>query len=72
MRITGASSHECPTCHGLGYTQACQAEMVTSLIRDFGYVETATRRGIDGRALVGSGCLRCGGTGQLDKRYDVD
>ena len=76
MRITGASPFECPACHGLGYSRSCQAEMQSVWNAELGYyVETMTmyRENV---AQVGSGCLQCGGTGQLDaaegKVYDVD
>lgn len=62
MRITKACSTECRECHGLGYTPATAAEMVTE---DFEpYLEIGTKRDIDGRPLAGSGCPRCHGTGQ--------
>lgn len=59
QRITGASPSECPACHGLGYTGASQAEMETRWNRERNEdVEVRTLR-------QGSGCLRCGGMGQL-------
>ena len=59
MRITGMKPTECPICHGLGYTEASKAEMrcVWNAERT-DYVEVKTLK-------QGSGCLRCGGTGQL-------
>ena len=76
MRITGVSPHECTACHGLGYTKASQAEMRTAYFEEVGWVEIGTVVSLEtGKLQVGSGCLMCGGTGQLppeEKVYDVD
>lgn len=58
-RLTAASETECPACFGLGVTPASAPEMELRYNRDMGgHVEVRTVR-------QGSGCLRCGGTGQL-------
>lgn len=60
IRTTGASETECPACFGLGTTQASAPEMELQYSRDMGgHVEVRT-------IAQGSGCLRCGGTGQLE------
>lgn len=61
MRTTGALPTECPACAGFGYNDKCAPEMRLVLNEEMGaYVEVETIK-------QGSGCLRCGGTGQLEK-----
>lgn len=63
MRITKARKTECRECYGLGYTPATAAEMVTENFEP--YLEIGTQRTLDGVPLVGSGCPRCLGLGQM-------
>lgn len=59
QRLTGQSETECPACYGMGVTQASAPEMELKYNRELGgHVEVRTIQ-------QGSGCLRCGGTGQL-------
>ena len=59
MRTTGALPTECPACYGTGHTRECAPVMETHYNREYNaYLEVRTIE-------RGSGCLRCGGTGQL-------
>lgn len=55
---------ECPACRGIGYTRDSAAEMHYREEPDIGPVEYATVYR-DMAPQLGSGCLRCGGTGWL-------
>jgi DnaJ-class molecular chaperone len=61
-RVTGALPTECPTCRGFGCTEETRPVMV---MNPFTGLQQSTAIGDGGRKLIGSGCPRCGGTGQL-------
>lgn len=58
QRITGKLNTECTACHGTGHTPAGEPVMEFAWHPDHGQVEVRTLQ-------QGSGCLKCGGAGQL-------
>lgn len=67
-RTTRRHALECDACEGLGQTDACRTEVKTVRRTDaHGAVREVLRT-----TRLGSGCLKCGGTGRLDPaRYVV-
>lgn len=60
-RTTKALPTECPACYGLGVTPQCAPTM------ELRY-EQELHAHVEARTLdQGFGCLRCGGTGQIQK-----
>lgn len=56
---TGQLDTECPACEGWGETQESAREMAR---------DPAT--GLWQTLIMGYGCLRCGGTGQLESKHE--
>ena len=69
VRITAGLPTECPACHGIGYTKESAAEMHYEDHPEHGPVERFTVYR-DMVPQIGSGCLKCGGTGQLCRLED--
>lgn len=67
-RTTRRHPLECDACDGLGQTDACRTEVRSVRRVDAHGVWRETLRTV----ALGSGCLKCGGTGRLDPlRYFV-
>ena len=65
-RITGKLPTECDACHGTGHTRESEPCMRYAQHPEHGTIELGTLTDTFTRKpLVGSGCLKCGGTGQL-------
>lgn len=73
-RITGKHPDECDACEGLGQTRAGETVMVETQHayvvegRTLTSTRLVTARDAFGRPKCGSGCIKCGGTGRLDRR----
>jgi len=66
QRVTKALPTECPECAGLGVTEATAPERLRETVGGKKrWVYAMNTRALFSRPLLGSGCPRCLGVGQL-------
>jgi len=63
-RTTGKHPDECPACYGFGQNEKCATLTTERTVK----TEDGEERTIIKTVQLGSGCLKCGGTGRLYSR----
>lgn len=62
-RATGKHPDECPACYGFGQNEKCATVMTERTVKG----EDGNPKTVLKTVHLGSGCLRCGGTGRIIK-----